>query len=263
MPSYRLKAPAPTRTPPHRLSPLFAPALPPAHQQHQSTGQRGGRAEMEDAVGDQPGRRATPVIEVVPAEQLVQDDLVQSAGHAGADKDRRPQQRPVGLPAGHDTSIVRDAKVATQCPMQTGPSSRGDGAVEQRTRWLGLVVGWAGRFVMSRPGYPAAPAGSLAGQRWGVAALGRRDGRPTVRLDQPAPRHRLPGKRARPATRRSPLTRPLTSSRPVPAPGPAAWPSPGGCASVGSKLTGLGSPSAFSCSPQLVRFVHHRAYPFQ
>jgi hypothetical protein len=82
---------------------------------------------MEDAVGDQPGRRAPSVIEVVSAEQLVQNDLVQTAGHADADKDRRPQQRPVGLPAGHDTSIVSDAQVATQRPMQTGPSSRRDG----------------------------------------------------------------------------------------------------------------------------------------
>jgi hypothetical protein len=47
---------------------------------------------MEDAVGDQPGRRTPSVIEVVPAEQLVQNDLVQTAGHADADKDRRPQQ---------------------------------------------------------------------------------------------------------------------------------------------------------------------------
>jgi hypothetical protein len=39
---------------------------------------------MEDAVGDQPGRRATSVIEVVPAEQLVQNDLVQTAGHPDA-----------------------------------------------------------------------------------------------------------------------------------------------------------------------------------
>jgi hypothetical protein len=45
---------------------------------------------MEDAVGDQSGGLAAPVIEVVPAQQLVQDDLIQAAGHADADQYRRP-----------------------------------------------------------------------------------------------------------------------------------------------------------------------------
>jgi hypothetical protein len=34
-------------------------------------------------------------------------------------------------------------------------------------------------------------------------------------------------------------------------------------AAVGGKLTRLSSPSTFPCSPQLVRFLHHRPYPFQ
>jgi len=55
-----------------------APSL---DQQHQPDNQRGGRAEMKDAVGNQSGGLATPVIEVVPAQQLVQNDLVQAAGH--------------------------------------------------------------------------------------------------------------------------------------------------------------------------------------
>ena len=34
-------------------------------------------------------------------------------------------------------------------------------------------------------------------------------------------------------------------------------------AAVGGKLPRLGSLSAFPCSPQLVRFLHHRPYPLQ
>jgi hypothetical protein len=45
---------------------------------------------MEDAVGNQSGGLAGPVIEVVPAQQLVQNDLVQPVGHTDADQHRRP-----------------------------------------------------------------------------------------------------------------------------------------------------------------------------
>jgi hypothetical protein len=42
--------------------------------------------------GDQFGGLAAPVIEVVPAQQLAQDGLVQAAHLADADQPSRPQQ---------------------------------------------------------------------------------------------------------------------------------------------------------------------------
>jgi hypothetical protein len=51
-----------------------------------------GAEEVEQAVGDEPGRRGRAVVEVVPAEELVEDDLVQGAGETDADQDGRPEQ---------------------------------------------------------------------------------------------------------------------------------------------------------------------------
>jgi hypothetical protein len=78
---------------------------------------------MEDAVGDQPGRLAAPVVEMMPAQQLVQDDLVEAAGHTDADQYRRPQQRPTRTLVGHGASIVGSAKAATPSPATNRPVS--------------------------------------------------------------------------------------------------------------------------------------------
>jgi hypothetical protein len=51
-----------------------------------------GAEEVEQAVGDEAGRWGRAVVEVVPAEELVEDDLVQGAGEADADQGGRPEQ---------------------------------------------------------------------------------------------------------------------------------------------------------------------------
>src|SRR4029450_12228377 len=54
--------------------------------------QDGGAEEVEEAVGDEADRRGRAVVEVVPAKELVEDDLVERSGEADADQDAWPEQ---------------------------------------------------------------------------------------------------------------------------------------------------------------------------
>ena len=51
-----------------------------------------GAEEVEQAVGDQAGGGGRAVVEVVPGEELVEDDLVEGASETDADQDGRPEQ---------------------------------------------------------------------------------------------------------------------------------------------------------------------------
>ena len=57
--------------------------------------QDGGAEQVEQAVGDEADGGGRAVVEVVPGQELVQDDLVEGAGDADADQDAGPEQRPV------------------------------------------------------------------------------------------------------------------------------------------------------------------------
>jgi hypothetical protein len=55
-----------------------------------------GADEVEQAVGDEAGRQGRAVVDVVPPEELVEDDLVQGAGETDAGQDGRPEQGRTG-----------------------------------------------------------------------------------------------------------------------------------------------------------------------
>ena len=59
---------------------------------------------MEQAVGDEAGGWAGAVVEVVPGEELVEDDLVEGAGDADTDEDTGPEQALAAISAHSPTS---------------------------------------------------------------------------------------------------------------------------------------------------------------
>src|SRR5215213_6118626 len=68
--------------------------------------QDGGAEEVEEAVGDQAHGGGRAIVEVVPGEELVEDDLVEGAGEADADQDAWPEQgrAAVATVVGHSTT---------------------------------------------------------------------------------------------------------------------------------------------------------------
>jgi hypothetical protein len=82
--------------------------------------QDGGAEEVEQAVGDETHRGGRAVVEVVPAEELVEDDLVEGAGEADADEDTGPEQRR-SITRGHSDHLP-ERRVPRHRGGQTGVS---------------------------------------------------------------------------------------------------------------------------------------------
>src|SRR5829696_4637306 len=87
--------------------------------------QDGGAEEVEEAVGDEAGGEGRAVVEVVPGEELVEDDLVEGAGEADADQDAWPEQGRAAGARRRQVHHLLGGRVPRQPGVETGPVSGG------------------------------------------------------------------------------------------------------------------------------------------
>ena len=102
---------------------------PPLQEDDQARDEQSRRNSVKDAVGNGPNRTRRPIVEVVPAEKLMQDDLVERPRDAGADQQTRqsgarPRDRRLpplsAWPAHGDDYMSQRSSSIAQSPYEGG-----------------------------------------------------------------------------------------------------------------------------------------------
>lgn len=162
-PSYRLQLPAPVGCPPLPAAAARAAVAP-------------RRSKTPSAIG--PAAWQPPVVERVPAHQLMQNTLVQGVYYTDADQHRRPQQRSTRALVGHRGSPASDRPKLPRRPQPHAEASAPpelvatDHRVPARTCTRPAPT--TGRVEINAAQVYAALAATLLGFRADMAASGRR-----------------------------------------------------------------------------------------